>query len=78
MNKGFLGRKGRTLPRLVAIVGGFLIMAGIVLLGMAALALSGNLDVSMLLERKYLLTFALALVAVGLLDTFSAIIVARW
>ena len=53
-------------------------MVGIILLGVAALALSGYLNVGMLLERKYLLTFALVMVAVGLLDTFSAIVIARW
>lgn len=55
-----------------------MIMAGIVLLGMAALAAIGYLNVGMLLESKYLLMLAILLVAVGVLDTFSAIIVARW
>lgn len=66
------------MPKLVAMIGGFLILAGIILLGVAALALFGYLDVGMLLERKYLLTFAIAIVVIGLLDTFSAIIIARW
>ena len=66
------------MPKLVVIVGGFMIMAGIVLLGMAALAVIGYLNVGMLLESKYLLMLAILLVAVGVLDTFSAIIVARW
>jgi len=78
MGKGFLHRKWRSLPKLVAVVGGFLIMAGIILLGMAALALSGLLDVGMLLEGKFLSTFAFLIIVVGLLDTFSAIIIARW
>lgn len=71
-------RKGQDLPKLVAIIGGFLIMVGIILLGMATLALSGYLDVEMMIERKYLLTFALVMIVIGLLDTFSAIIIARW
>lgn len=62
----------------MVVVGGFLIMAGIALLGLAALALSGYLNVGLLLERKSLLTFAVVMAAVGLLDTFSAIIIARW
>lgn len=66
------------MPKLVVIVGGFMIMAGIVLLGMAALAVIGYINVGMLLESKYLLMLAILLVAVGVLDTFSAIIVARW
>jgi len=59
-------------------IGGFLILAGTVLLGLAALALAGYLNVSILLERKYVLTFAIAMVLIGLLDTFSAIVIARW
>ncbi len=66
------------LPKLVVIAGGFMIMAGIILLGMAALAVIGQLNVGMLLERKYLLTLAAFMIAVGLLDTFSAIVIARW
>ena len=66
------------LPKLVVIVGGFIIVAGIVLLGMAALAVIGQLDVGMLLENKYLVTLATLLIVVGLLDAFSAIIIARW
>jgi len=73
-----LHHKGKSLPKLVAVIGGFLIFMGIILLGIAALALIGFLNVGMLLERKYLLVFALAMVVVGLLDTFSAIILARW
>jgi hypothetical protein len=73
-----LRRKWRGLPKLVAMIGGFLILGGIVLLGLAALAITGYLNVGILLERKYLLTFAVTMVAVGLLDAFSAIIIARW
>lgn len=62
----------------MVIVGGFMIMAGTVLLGIAALAVIGYLNVGMLLESKYLLMLAILLVVVGVLDTFSAIIVARW
>jgi hypothetical protein len=59
-------------------MGGFLILIGIIFLGIAALSLFGYLNVSILLERKYLLIFAITMVAVGLLDTFTAIIIARW
>jgi len=73
-----LRRRWQSLPKLVAMIGGFLILTGIILLGIAALSLFGYLNVGMLLERKYLLTFALAMVVAGLLDTFSAVIIARW
>jgi hypothetical protein len=77
-SENLLGHRLLSLPKLVAVLGGFMIMAGIILLGLAALAVIGYFDVGMLLERKYLLTLAVLMVAVGLLDTFSAIIIARW
>jgi len=73
-----LQSKRQHLLKLVAMVGGFLIVTGIVLLGIAALALSGFLDVSILLQRKYLLIFATAMIVLGLVDTFTAIVIARW
>jgi len=73
-----LRRKWQGLPKLVAMIGGFLIFIGIILLGIAALAIFGYLDIGLLLERNYLFIFAVAMVAIGLLDTFSAIIIARW
>jgi hypothetical protein len=59
-------------------MGGFLILIGIIFLGIAALSLFGYLNVSILLERKYLLIFAITMVVVGLLDAFTAMIIARW
>ena len=59
-------------------MGGFLILMGIIMLGIAIFSLFGYLKVGILLERKYLLIFALGLVAVGLFDAFSAVIIARW
>jgi hypothetical protein len=73
-----LRRKGQSLPKIVVTIGGFLVMIGIILLGIAALSLSGLLNVDLLLKNKHVLTFAVLMVAVGLLDTFSAIIIARW
>ena len=66
------------LQRLVAMMGGFLILAGIILLGVAALALFGFQDIGLLLGRKYIWFFTAGLIVVGLLDTLSAVIVARW
>jgi len=73
-----LRRKRWGLPELVAIVGGFLILSGMILLGIAILSLFGYFDVGILLERKYLLVFAIAMIAVGLFDALSAITIARW
>jgi len=59
-------------------MGGFLILTGIVMLGMAIFSFFGYLNVGVLLQRKYLLMFALGVVVVGLLDAFSAVIIGRW
>jgi len=74
----YLRHKSSYLKKLVAMTGGFLILTGMILLGLAALALSGYLNVGMMLENKYLLTFAVVMTAVGLLDIFAAVIIARW
>jgi hypothetical protein len=71
-------RRQRVLTKLVPIAGGLLIMAGIILLGVAALAAIGFVNIGVMLENKYLLTFALLMVMAGLVDVFSAIIIARW
>ena len=71
-------RKLSRTQKLVAVAGGFMILAGVVLLGMAALAATGFLHAELLLENKFLLTFSLLMVSVGLFDTFAAIIIARW
>ena len=63
---------------MVAMTGGILIFLGIILLGIAILALFGYFNIGMVLERKILLTFAVAMVVVGFLDTFAAMIIARW
>ena len=70
--------KKSSIPKFVAMIGGLLILIGIVLIGIAALSLSGYLSVSTLLEERYFLTFALAMIVIGLLDTFAAVIIARW
>jgi len=70
--------KWRGFPKLVAVVGGFLMLIGIVLFGIAVLAFFGYLNVGLLVERKYLLMSAITMVAVGLLDAFAAVVVARW
>ncbi len=73
-----LRRKRISLRKLVAVVGGLLIMAGIILLGMAALAIIGFMNPGILFGQKYLLTFAVLMLLVGLFDAFAAVIIARW
>jgi hypothetical protein len=59
-------------------IGGFLILAGIILLGVAVLASLGYLNTGVLLENKYLPMFAVAMIVIGLLDTIAAVVIARW
>lgn len=73
-----LSHKGQKLSKIVAMIGGFLILAGIILLGVAVLASLGYLNTGMLLENKYLPLFAAAMAAIGLLDTIAAVVIARW
>ena len=73
-----LSHKGQSFSKIAAIIGGFLILAGIILLGVAVLASLGYLNVGILLENKYLLVFAIAMIAIGLLDTITALVIARW
>ncbi len=68
----------RKLRKLVAPMGGFMILAGVILLGIAVLASAGLLNVGLMFERKYALIFAFLIVLLGLFDTFAALIIARW
>ncbi len=73
-----LSRKRQNLSKIVAMIGGFLILTGIILLGLTVLTILGYLNTGMLLENKYLPMFAIAMVAIGLLDTIAAVVIARW
>jgi hypothetical protein len=73
-----LVKKWRRLRKLVAPVGGFMILAGVILLGFAVLASSGFLNVGLMFERKYVLTFTILIALIGLFDTFAALVIARW
>ncbi|MEM3824247.1 MAG: hypothetical protein QXH87_04865 [Candidatus Bathyarchaeia archaeon] len=66
------------LPKLVAIIGGFMMLVGIVSLGLAVLALLGYLNVGLLFEQKYVLMLAIAMLVTGLFDVIAAVIMARW
>jgi hypothetical protein len=70
--------KSFRLSKLAAVIGGLIMLTGIILLGMAVLALLDYLNVGILLEEKYLCIFAIALIFIGLFDTIAAVIIARW
>jgi hydrogenase-4 membrane subunit HyfE len=76
--KKSLIQKRPELHKLVAIVGGLLMLAGIIILGMAILAVSGFLNVGLLLDRKHLLMFALGILLLGLFDIVAAVVISRW
>jgi len=51
---------------------------GIISLGLAVLALLGYLNVGLLLEQKYVLILAIAMLVIGLFDIIAAVVMARW
>jgi hypothetical protein len=53
-------------------------LGGVILLGVAILAVSGFLNVGLLLDRKHLLIFAMGILLLGLFDTAAAVIISRW
>ena len=55
-----------------------MILAGVMLLGVAVLASTGFLNAGLMFERKYVSTFAILIVLVGLFDIFAAVVIARW
>jgi len=70
--------KRKRLRKLAALASGFLIISGLVFLGLAALSSLGFLDIGNLLENRHVLLFALAVVLVGVFDMLSAIVMAYW
>jgi hypothetical protein len=73
-----LSPKRLSLSKIVAIIGGFIMFTGIISLGLAVLALLGYLNVGVLLEQKYVLILAIAILAIGLFDIIAAVVMARW
>ncbi len=71
-------RKRPELHKLVAVIGGLLMLGGVILLGVAILAVSGFLNIGLLLDSKHLLIFALGILLLGLFDTAAAVIISRW
>ena len=64
------------LSRFAVALGGFLIFVGIILIGVFVLIFLG-LDVSILESEKYRMLFLWALLAIGLLDLVSGVILRR-
>ncbi|RLI46428.1 hypothetical protein DRO69_03105 [Candidatus Bathyarchaeota archaeon] len=66
----------RKLGKVAAAIGGFLIMMGMVLMGIFALLLFDILDVAMFMETEYRTLFTLGLLVIGVCDLVSGIILA--
>lgn len=67
-----------SIKKIGATIGGFLILAGTILLGLAALYFFGYLHVGLMFQRNYVHVFAIMLIVIGLLDTLVAMVIARW
>lgn len=63
--------------RLAVALGGFLIFVGIIVLGVLVLVFFGVFDISILESEKYRVPFLGVLLAIGLLDLTSGIILRR-
>ena len=71
-----LGRKQRS--KILNLLGGFMILAGVLLLGIFTLIAFGYLEPSVLIEQKQLIVFASIMVVVGVFDSVVGAIVSRW
>jgi hypothetical protein len=67
----------RKLSRLAVAIGGFLIMMGMILMGVVVLTLLNVIDVTALVNETYLLMFMLALLSIGVLDLIAGILLSR-
>jgi hypothetical protein len=69
--------KTQLLSRFAVALGGFLIFVGVIIIGVLVLVFFGFLDVGILESEKYRVMFLGALLAIGLLDFMSGIILRR-
>ena len=65
------------LSRFAVALGGFLIFVGIVMIGVFVLVFFGSVDVGILESEKFRMLFLWVLLAIGLLDLVSGIILRR-
>jgi len=67
----------RRLSRVAVAIGGFLIMVGMILLGIFALALFKIIDVSAFVDTQSTAILMLVLMIIGVLDVVSGFLLAR-
>jgi len=67
----------RRLGKVAVAIGGFIVMVGMVMIGVFALALFGIFDIGAFINTKYLVVFMIALLITGVLDVIAGIILSR-
>jgi len=72
-----LAANPRRLGKVAVAIGGFIIMAGMVMIGVFALAFLGIFDIGAFTNTRYLVVFMIALLLTGVLDLTAGIILSR-
>lgn len=72
-----LGTNPRRLSKVAVAIGGFIIMVGMVMIGVSALASFGIFGIGAFTNTKYLAVFMIALLITGVLDVIAGIILSR-
>jgi len=67
----------RRLGKVAVAIGGFIIMVGMIMIGVFALAFFGIFDIGAFMNTKYLIVFMIALLITGVLDLIAGIILSR-
>ena len=67
----------RRLGKVAVAIGGFIIMVGMIMIGVFALAFLGIFDIGAFINTKYLVVFMIALLITGVLDLIAGIILSR-
>jgi len=74
---GQLVANPRRLGKIAVAIGGFIIMVGMVMIGVFALAFFGIFDIGAFMNTKYIVVFMIALLITGVLDLIAGIILSR-
>jgi len=72
-----LGTNPRRLGKVAVAIGGFIIMVGMIMIGVFALAFFGIFDIGAFMNTEYLAVFMIVLLITGVLDLIAGIILSR-
>jgi len=67
----------RRLGKVAVAIGGFIVMVGMVMIGVFALAFLDIFDIGAFMNTKYLVVFMIGLLITGVLDLIAGIILSR-